>query len=107
MKVCEQHLAAAQERDLSRLRLLHFDDQRRVCENLGGRRRNRRAGTAIGLVVEAVSRAGTAFDDDRLSVMDKLADTARYQADAVFVRLDLFRHADQHRHPCSDSVNRR
>ncbi len=58
--------------------------------------RNLRARRDVGVVAEADAGSGAALDDHLVAVMHQLAHAAGDEADAVFVRLHLFRHADQH-----------
>ncbi len=96
MKIGEQHLAGSQPRDLLRLRLLHLDDHLRGGKDLVGTHGDLRAGASVGGIVEADAGAGAGFDDDLVTVMGRLADTARQHADPIFVRLHFLGHADPH-----------
>src|SRR6185369_4433462 len=96
VKIGEQHLIAAQHRDLARLRLLHLHDHVCLGEDLGGIGGNLRPGGAEMVVVDADDVAGVGFDDHAMAMPYQLAHPGRGHPDAVLMSLDLFGHADQH-----------
>src|SRR6185437_14653840 len=96
MEIGEEHLSRLEPSAFLRLRLLHLDDELRCREHLVGARRDAAARRLVGGIVEAHAGAGAALDDDAMAAMGQLAHAPRHEADAVFVRLHLLRHADQH-----------
>ena len=78
------------------LRLLDLDDHVRAGEDFVGVGGDRRAGVAIGGVVDADALPRVAFHDDVVAVRDEFVHGRRREADAVFQHLDFLRHADAH-----------
>ena len=98
MQVGEQHLAFAQAGALGGLRFLDLDDHRGLRKDLlcGGQDlRPRREIIGIG---EARSDARAGFDQHLMAMRDSLTRRIGGHADAVFLRLDLFRASDFHGH---------
>ena len=96
MEVGEERLAAADERELLRLRLLHLDDEVGLPEHGGRAVHERRPGGGIGFVGEPRARPGPAFHDHGMPRADELLGPHGQEAHAVFVALRLPGHADDH-----------
>ena len=96
VQIGEQHLPLAQPGTLDRLRLLDLDDQVGRRENLLGGRHHQRPRSGIIRVGEPRADPGTAFDENTVAVVHRLTCSVRRQANAVFLRLDLFRATDLH-----------
>src|SRR5207244_2579337 len=75
------------------LRLLHLDDQLGFLPGIA----DARAGLLVGGIRGADAAAGVRLRHHLVAVRHQLAHRGRRQADAVFVGLDLFRDADDHR----------
>ena len=81
---------------LGRERLLHLDDhlgarEHRICvgDNFG-------AGRLVIRIRQAGAQPGIGLDDDTMALGGELVHRRGHEPDAVFVVLDLFRHADEH-----------
>ena len=96
MQVGEQHLAAAQARDLHRLRLLHLDDHVGRGEHRVGAVQHPGAGGAVGVVGDADAGRGIAFHQHLVAEPGQFPHAGRGQPDAVFVGLDLLGNTDLH-----------
>ena len=97
VEIGEQHLAGAQHGALGRLRFLDLDHhigrsehRRRVWGDAG-------AGREIILVGRADAATGIGLDQHGVAGMGEFGDALGGETDAVFVVLDLFGNADQHR----------
>ena len=102
MEVCVENLPFAQHGAFNGLRLLDLDDHVGVRENffsrlddLGARRRIVRIGSAD-------ASACASLHPGLVAMAHRLTDGNRRHADAVFVILDFFWHADQHFSPPLD-----
>jgi hypothetical protein len=98
MQVGEQDLPAPQPFTLLRERLLHLHDHLRAVEDFGGVRNDRSPRPLVVVVSQARADAGIRLHDDLMAIRRKLAHGRRDESHAVFIVLDLLRHADQHRH---------
>jgi hypothetical protein len=92
MQIGEEHLPLLQSRALRALGLLHLDDELRLPGVA-----DPRAGFLVNGVRGADSRAGAFFHDDLMAMRYQLTHRRRGEADAVLVRLDLCRDADDHK----------
>ena len=97
MQVGEQHLVRAQHGALAGLRLLDLDDQLGALEHRARVGKHFRARRRVLLVGAADAGTGIALDEHLVPVHHELVHVGRNEADAVFARLDLLRHADFHR----------
>ena len=96
MQVGEQHLPAPELLALDRERLLHLHDQFGAAEYSVGIFHDLGARRAVVGVGEARAKSCSGLDQHLMALFGKLAHRRRHQADAVFVVLDLLRHADDH-----------
>ena len=96
MEIGVKNLTGAQHFALARLRLLDLhdhvglgEDRLRRVDHLGSRR-------DVFRIDGADPEARLGLDQHPVSVAHRLAGALRRHSDAVFVILDLLRHADQH-----------
>ena len=97
MQIGEQQLAALEHGALDGLRLLDLDDHVGAIEDFCRRHNDRRARTAVGVVVHADALPGARLDDHVVPVRAHFAHALRRQADAVLEYLDFLGNADVHR----------
>jgi hypothetical protein len=96
VEIGEQQVAAFQQRDFARLRLLHFHDHVALREHAGGIREDRRAGRDIVRVLEVDPEASTGLNRDGMASGNQFGDRRGRQADAIFVVLDFLGDANAH-----------
>ena len=111
VQIGEDHLAAFEFASLSRKRLLDLHDQLGSLKYLVGGCDKLRPRCGVLIIADAGAVAGRGFDRNGVTVFHQFGDRRRNKPDAVFVRLDLFRNADEHRrthtgpHILRDSMN--
>ena len=96
MEVGEQGLAAADQGEFLRLRLLHLDHQIGFPKHLGRAVDELCARSGVGFVREAGAGAGSSLDEHGVPGADEFLSAHGQQGHAVFVSLRLPRHADDH-----------
>ena len=96
MEISEQDLPAPEFLALGRERLLHLDDHLRAREHricVGG---NFGAGRLVIRIRQAGAQSGIGLDNDTMALHGEFVHRRGHEPDAVFVVLDLFRHANKH-----------
>jgi hypothetical protein len=96
MQVGEQDLSTLEPLTLLLQRLLDLHNQFGAVEHRICAVHDFRAGSFIIVIRQAGAEAGAAFNNDRVTMRGKFTRRRWYQADAIFVVLDLLRHADEH-----------
>ena len=99
MQISEQHLPAPQLLPFRADRLLHLYDQFSSAEHGVSIRHDLGARGLIIAIPETRTCSGEGFDHNLMAFFSEFAHRRRHGADAVFVILDLLRHADEHGDP--------
>ena len=96
VQVGKQHLALPQHGALPGLGLLDLDHHLGPFEHLGGAGDDLGPGLPVQLVAQAYALPRAALHDNLVPVVGQLVDTARGQADPVFMGFYFFWYTDQH-----------
>ena len=96
MKIGEDHLPFANQRDLALLRLLHLHDHVGPREDLARALDQLGARLHIIAIGQSRARAGPGLDQHLMPAADEFFDAHRQHRHAIFVLLDLFRHTHDH-----------
>ena len=96
MEVGEERLAAADQGEFLRLRLLHLHHEVGLPEHVGRAVNERCTRSGVGLVGEAGAGARTPLDEHGVPGASKFLSPHGQQGHAVFVPLRLPRHTDDH-----------
>jgi hypothetical protein len=97
MQIGEKNLSGSQQFDFGRLRFLHFHDHFGLLENLGVFGKNRCARIFVIFIRIPGARARIFFYDDFVPALDELVGSRWKQRDAMFLFLNFFGNADNHK----------